>query len=213
MPRAPQRAPGWVPARPIGDVLRQPRLIAAVACGMASYAVMSLVMTPTSLAMNDHGFTASQAADVVRWHVFAMYAPSFFTGALIRRVGHFRIIGTGLVLLAGCAAIALMGVELHHFYLALIVLGIGWNFGFIGATSLLATVHSTDEQVLIRGLNDFLVFGLVALASFGSGALLTGWGWNAVQYAAIPAVIVALGVLAWCGTGSRQRHPDPIPEN
>jgi MFS family permease len=170
-------------------------------------------MTPTSLAMNDHGFTASQAADVVRWHVFAMYAPSFFTGALISRFGHFRIIGTGLVLLAGCAAIALMGVELHHFYLALIVLGIGWNFGFIGATSLLATVHSTDEQVLIRGLNDFLVFGLVALASFGSGALLTGWGWNAVQYAAIPAVIVALGVLAWCGTGSRQRHPDPIPEN
>jgi predicted MFS family arabinose efflux permease len=210
MPRAPRRAPGWVPARPIGGVLRQPGLIAAIACGMASYAVMSLVMTPTSLAMNDHGFTADQAADVVRWHVFAMYAPSFFTGSLIGRFGHFRIIGTGLVLLAICAAIALMGVEIHHFYVALIVLGIGWNFGFIGATSLLATMHSADEQVLIRGLNDFLVFGFVALASFGSGALLNGWGWNAVQYAAVPAVVVALGVLAWCGTRPRRSHAEPI---
>jgi MFS family permease len=137
-----------------------------------------------------------------------MYAPSFFTGALISRFGHFRIIATGLALLGGCAAIALMGVEIHHFYFALIVLGIGWNFGFIGATSLLATMHSVDEQVLIRGLNDFLVFGFVALASFGSGALLNGWGWNAVQYAAVPAVVVALGVLAWCG--SRTLHSEPI---
>jgi predicted MFS family arabinose efflux permease len=204
MPRPPRRAPGWVPARPIATVLRQPRLITAIACGMASYAVMSLVMTPTSLAMSDHGFTASQAADVVRWHVFAMYAPSFFTGSLIGRFGHLKIIATGLALLVCCAAIALMGVDIHHFYFALIFLGIGWNFGFIGATSLLATTHSVDEQVLIRGLNEFLVFGMVALASFGSGALLAGWGWSAVQYAAAPAVVVAFAVLLWC---SRQTRP------
>jgi MFS family permease len=157
-------------------------------------------MTPTSLAMSDHGFSAVQAADVVRWHVFAMYAPSFFTGSLIGRFGHLRIIATGLVLLVCCAAIALMGVDIHHFYIALIFLGVGWNFGFIGATSLLATMHSADEQVFIRGLNDFLVFGCVAVASFGSGALLNGWGWAAVQYAAAPAVVVALGVLVWCAT-------------
>jgi predicted MFS family arabinose efflux permease len=204
MPRPPRRAPGWVPARPIATVLRQPRLITAIACGMASYAVMSLVMTPTSLAMSDQGFTASQAADVVRWHVFAMYAPSFFTGSLIGRFGHLKIIATGLALLVCCAAIALMGVDIHHFYFALIFLGIGWNFGFIGATSLLATTHSVDEQVLIRGLNEFLVFGMVALASFGSGALLAGWGWSAVQYAAAPAVVVAFAVLLWC---SRQTRP------
>lgn len=200
MPRSPRPAAGSVPALPIGDLLRRPRLIAAIACGMASYAVMSLVMTPTSLAMSDSGFNSDQAADVVRWHVFAMYAPSFFTGSLIARFGHFKIIAIGLGLLACCAAIALQGVELHHFYLALIVLGIGWNFGFIGATSLLATTHSTEEQVFVRGLNDFLVFGFVAAASFSSGALLNGWGWNAIQYAAAPAVIVALFVLLWCGT-------------
>jgi predicted MFS family arabinose efflux permease len=212
MPRPPRRAPGWVPERPLSEVLRQPRLIAAVACGMVSYAVMSLVMTPTSLAMSDHGYSAAQAADVVRWHVFAMYAPSFFTGSLISRFGHLKIIATGLMLLFLCAAIALAGVEIHHFYFALIALGIGWNFGFIGATSLLATTHSADEQVLIRGINDFLVFGFVATASFGSGALLNGWGWSAVQYAAAPAVVVALGVLAWCGTRPRlsQLGSDPI---
>ena len=203
MPRAPRRAVGFVPARSTIALLRQPKLIAAVFCAMVSYAVMSLVMTPTSLAMFDHGFSANQAADVVRWHVFAMYAPSFFTGNLIARFGHSKIIATGLVLLAGCAVIALMGVDIHHFYIALIFLGIGWNFGFIGATSLLATAHSADEQVLIRGLNDFLVFGLVAAASFSSGALLNGWGWDAVQYAAAPAVVVALGVLFWCSRAPR----------
>ena len=213
MPRAPRRAPGLAPARPIGAALSQPTLIAAIFCAMVSYAVMSLVMTPTSLAMSDNGFSADQAADVVRWHVFAMYAPSFFTGNLISRFGHSKIIGTGLVLLAGCAAIALMGVDIHHFYIALIFLGIGWNFGFIGATSLLATTHSADEQVLIRGLNDFLVFGFVAVASFSSGALLNGWGWNAVQYAAVPAVVVALAMLLWCSTRRGQQPQmgsDPV---
>jgi predicted MFS family arabinose efflux permease len=207
LPPPPRRAPDAPPARPLGLVLRQPTLIAAVLCGMLSYAVMSLVMTSTSLAMSDHGFSQGHAADVVRWHVFAMFAPSFVTGHLIARFGHFRIIATGLVLLMGCAAIALGGVELHRFYLALIALGIGWNFGFIGATSLLATTHEPEEQALIQGLNDFLVFGLVAAASFASGALLTAWGWSAVQYAAIPSVLVAAGVLVWCG---RKKGSEPF---
>jgi MFS family permease len=192
--------------RPVGQILSQPRIVVAIFCGMVSYAVMSLIMTPTSLAMASNGFDANQAADVVRWHVFAMFLPSFFTGHLISRFGHGPIIATGLVLLAVCAGIALSGVDLHHFYIALITLGIGWNFGFIGATSLLATLHSPEEQSFVQGLNDFLVFGLVATASFGSGALLTVWGWNAVQLAAIPAVLAAVGVLIFGLIRSRP-HP------
>lgn len=199
MPKLGRRDPDAAPARPLGPVLRQPKLIAAVLCGMLSYAVMSLVMTSTSLAMSDHGYTPDQAADVVRWHVFAMYAPSFFTGYLIDRFGHQSIITTGLGLLLGCAAFALTGVEIHHFYLALVALGLGWNFGFVGATSLLATTHRPDEQALIQGLNDFLVFGLVAVASFGSGALLNAFGWAAVQYVVVPSVLLVLPVILWCG--------------
>lgn len=198
IPAPPRRRADAPPPRPIADVLRQPALIAAMLCGMISYAVMSLVMTSTPLAMTDHGFAAEHAADVVRWHVVAMFAPSFVTGHLIARFGHFRIIATGLCLLAVCAGIALGGYELHRFYLALIALGFGWNFGFIGATSLLATMHRPEEQALIQGLNDFLVFGLVAVASFGSGALLFVWGWFAVQYAAVPSVLAAFAILLWC---------------
>jgi len=191
----PRRSPDSAATRPAALMLRQPKLIAAVICGMLSYAVMSLVMTSTSLAMADHGYSAEQAADVVRWHVLAMYAPSFVTGHLITRFGHAKVIASGLILLLVCAAIALTGYELHQFYLALIALGFGWNFGFIGATSLLATAHEPEEQAFVQGLNDFLVFGLVAVASFASGALLNLWGWPAVQYAAVPSVLVAFAVL------------------
>ncbi len=197
IPVPPRRSLDPAHARPFAVVLRQPTLIAAVFCGMVSFAVMSLVMTSTPLAMSDHGFSADHAADVVRWHMVAMFAPSFFTGALIRRFGHAAIIATGLALLAVCAGIALSGVAIHQFSLALIMLGLGWNFGFIGATSLLATTHRPEEQSLIQGLNDFLVFGFVAFASFGSGTLLTFWGWTAVQYAALPAVGIACAVLYW----------------
>lgn len=194
-------------ARPLGEILRQPAVIAAMLCGMLSYAIMSLVMTSTPLAMTDHGHTADQAADVVRWHVFAMFAPSFVTGHLITRFGHSRVIATGLLLLLGCAAIALTGAEIQRFYIALIVLGFGWNFGFIGSTSLLATTHRPEEQSKVQGLNDFLVFGLVAFASLSSGALLNAWGWTAVQYAAIPGVAVAAIILVWYAkTHSRQLH-------
>jgi len=190
-------------ARPLRVVLAQPRIIAAMLCGMLSYAVMSLVMTSTPLAMADHGYTSDHAADVVRWHVLAMYAPSFVTGYLISRFGHMRIIATGLMLLIVCAGFALAGYEIHNFYLALIALGIGWNFGFIGATSLLATLHRPEERAAIQGLNDFLVFGLVAVASFGSGALLNFWGWSAVQYAAVPSALIALAVLFRMGSTRR----------
>ncbi len=195
LPQARQKAASS--GRPIGEIYRTPKVIAAVFCAMVSYAVMSLVMTSTPLAMVAFGFTSNHAADVVRWHVVAMFAPSFFTGALVARFGHAAVISTGLALLAVCAGIALAGVDIHQFYLALIALGLGWNFGFIGSTSLLATAYSPEEQAKVQGLNDFLVFGFVAFASFSSGALLNAYGWSAVQYAALPALGCAAFVMFW----------------
>jgi predicted MFS family arabinose efflux permease len=205
----PARGPGGAAAgRPLTDIVRQPKTLVAILCAMVSYAVMTLVMTSTPLAMIGHGYTADHAADVVRWHVLAMFAPSFLTGSLISRFGHGRVIAAGLVLLAGCSVIALSGAALENFYLALVALGAGWNFGFIGATSLLATTHTAAEQAKVQGLNDFLVLGLVTIASFGSGALLSLYGWETVQYAMVPGLIVAAAALVWLGS-SRRHESSP----
>ncbi len=191
--------------RPLGAIFRQPTVIVAVLCAMVSYALMSLVMTSTPLAMSHHGLSVDDAAEVVRLHVLAMFAPSFVTGSLITRFGHGKIIALGLLLLGSCGVIAIAGVELAHFSWALIALGVGWNFGFIGATSLLATAHTEEERAKVQGLNDFLVFALVAFASFGSGALLSAYGWFAVQYAMIPALTIAALSLAWLSLTSAKQ--------
>lgn len=196
--------------RPLAVIFRDPTVLAAVLCAMVSYAVMSLVMTSTPLAMVAYGFQEGHAADVVRWHVFAMFAPSFFTGHVIARFGHIPVIGCGLALLAACSGLALTGTEIHNFYIALIALGIGWNFGFIGSTSLLATAHTPAERAKVQGLNDFLVFGLVATASFASGALLNTYGWNSVQLAAIPSLLLAAAVLAWLRLVHLGPHHEPV---
>ncbi|HEX7235668.1 MAG TPA: MFS transporter, partial [Gammaproteobacteria bacterium] len=138
-----------------------------------------------------------------RWHIVAMFAPSFFTGSLIARFGRLPVIAVGLLLLGVCGAIAVAGVELQHFYLALIALGMGWNFSYVGATSLLGTTHTRAEQAKVQGLNDFLVLGLVAVGSFGSGALLSSYGWAAVQYAMAPALLLALAGIAWLALVAR----------
>jgi MFS family permease len=205
-PRAAASASGA--GRPLAVIVRQPAFVVAVLSAMVGFAAMSLVMTSTPLAMVGHGFTAEHAADVVRWHIVAMFAPSFFTGAVIVRFGRLPVIAMGLLLLGTCGAIALAGIELQHFYLALIALGVGWNFSFIGATSLLGTTHTLAEQAKVQGLNDFLVLGLVAVGSFGSGALLDAFGWSAVQLAMAPALLLALGGVAWLALGSR-RAPAP----
>ncbi len=210
IPRPPRPAETGGVARPLGVIFRQPKVITAVLCAMVSYAVMNLVMTSTPLAIVGNGFTTNHAADIVRWHVIAMFAPSFVTGHIIARVGHLPVIGTGLLLLGVCSAIALSGVDLHHFYLALVALGIGWNFGFIGATSLLATAYSPEEQAKVQGLNDFLVFGLVAFASFSSGALLNSFGWTAVQLAVVPSVLVAAAIIAWYRLLLTTREPADV---
>ncbi|WP_437436825.1 MFS transporter [Ruegeria arenilitoris] len=185
------------------ELLKTPRIAVAVICAMVSYALMNLVMTSTPLAVVGCGYTAGNAADIVSSHVLAMYIPSFFTGHLIARFGVEKVMALGLAILAGAGAVALQGVELGNFFAALILLGVGWNFGFIGATSMLAESHSEHERGRMQGLNDLLVFGGVTFASLASGGLMicSGGspieGWTAVNLAMIPLLTLAGAALLW----------------
>jgi MFS family permease len=164
---------------------------------------MNLVMTSTPLAVVGCGFEQNSAADVVTAHVLAMFAPSFFTGHLIARFGVEKIVAAGLVILAGAGAVALQGVELENFFIALILLGVGWNFGFIGATTMLAGAHEPHERGRMQGLNDLLVFGGVTVASLASGGLMNCSGgnpvdgWMSVNLAMAPFLMLAGGALIW----------------
>jgi MFS family permease len=205
IPTPPRRAKGMPhEGRPLYEILSRPVIVVAMITGMVSYALMNLVMTSTPLAVVGCGFTPSTAADVISAHVLAMYIPSFFTGHLIARFGHAKIVGIGLVILAGAGAVAISGVELEHFFLALILLGIGWNFGFIGSTAMLASAHAPEERGRIQGINDFAVFGGVFLASLSSGSLMNCTaatsaqaGWQAVNIAMIPFLVLAGASLIW----------------
>ena len=192
---------------PIGrsrwELLKTPTIAVAVICAMVSYALMNLVMTSTPLAVVGCGFSQNTAADVVTSHVLAMYVPSFFTGHLIARFGVEKVVGAGLVILAGAGAVALQGVDLGNFFIALILLGVGWNFGFIGATTMLAGAHEAHERGRMQGLNDLLVFGGVTVASVASGGLMNCSGgnpvegWAAVNMAMAPFLVLAGGALIW----------------
>lgn len=185
------------------ELLKTPTIAVAVICAMVSYALMNLVMTSTPLAVVGCGFSEGLAADVVTSHVLAMYVPSFFTGHLIARFGVQKIVAAGLVILAAAGAVALQGVNLENFFVALILLGVGWNFGFIGATTMLAGAHSVEERGRMQGLNDFLVFGGVTFASLASGGLMNCSGgnpvegWSAVNLAMAPFLVLAGGSLLW----------------
>lgn len=185
------------------ELLKTPAIAVAVICSMVSYALMNLVMTSTPLAVVGCGFTEGNAADVVSLHVLAMYVPSFFTGHLIARFGVHKIVAAGLIILAAAGAVALQGVELENFFIALLLLGLGWNFGFIGATTMLAGAHRPEERGRMQGLNDLLVFGGVTMASLASGGLMNCSGgspvdgWNAVNMAMVPFLVLAGGALLW----------------
>jgi hypothetical protein len=185
------------------EMLKTPRIAVAVICAMVSYALMNLVMTSTPLAVVGCGFDAGRAADVVSAHVLAMYIPSFFTGHLIARFGVERIMAIGLFILAAAGGVALQGIEIENFFLALVLLGLGWNFGFIGATTMLAGAHAPHERGRIQGMNDLMVFGGVTVASLSSGALMNcsggnaTQGWAAVNLAMIPFLTLAGGALIW----------------
>ncbi|MEP5153270.1 MFS transporter [Planktotalea sp.] len=185
------------------ELLKTPRIAVAIICAMVSYALMNLVMTSTPLAVVGCGFTTNTAADVVSSHVLAMFIPSFFTGHLIARFGVEKIIGAGLIILALAGVVALNGVEIENFFIALILLGLGWNFGFIGATAMLTSAHAPQERGRVQGMNDVFVFGGVTLASLASGGLMNCsggdpvQGWAAVNYAMIPFLALAGCALVW----------------
>ena len=193
------------------ELLKSPRIATAVICAMVSYSLMNLVMTSTPLAVVGCGFSKDTAGHIVTAHVLAMFVPSFFTGHIIARFGVERVMGAGLFILMGAGVVALSGVDLSNFYIALILLGIGWNFGFIGATAMLATAHTADERGPVQGMNDFLVFGLVTIASLASGGLMNCSGgnpvegWNAVNYAMVPFLALAFGSLVWLSMITRKK--------
>jgi len=226
VPRPAAPAPGAARGRSRWDLLTTPAILVAVICATVSYALMNLVMTATPLAVVGCGFSTSDAADVVRIHVLAMFGPAFFTGHLISRFGAVPVVATGLVILAGAGAVALSGVALGNFYLALFLLGIGWNFGFIGATSMLTAQHSPEERGRIQGLNDTIVFGVVTMASLASGGLMNCAGgdpvegWSAVNIAMLPLLALAGAALIWLafnggarsGPETAQQEPTPTGE-
>jgi MFS family permease len=193
------------------ELLSEPKILVAVICAAVSYALMNLVMTSTPLAVVGCGYAEPDASNIVTVHVLAMFAPSFFTGHLINRFGTETIMGLGLAILAGAGAVALMGVDLANFYIALFLLGIGWNFGFIGATTLLTSAHTPAERGRMQGLNDLIVFGSVTLASLASGGLMNcagadpASGWTAVNLAMGPFLMVAGGALMWLVFGPARR--------
>lgn len=193
------------PPRPLKEIARQPVFIAAALNACSSYALMVLVMTATPLAMVELcGFSVGQAADVVKWHVLAMFTPSFFTGGLIARFGVMPILTIGMLLFAASTAAAVSGLSLTHFTTALIFLGVAWNFLFVGGTTLLLGAYRPSERAKAQALNEFLVFGCTAAASFSSGALLTWFGWNAVNYGILPLLaLTALATLWYALTPSR----------
>jgi MFS family permease len=193
--------------RPLGEIMKTPRFILAVSAGVVSYGLMSFVMTAAPMAMVGCGFTVGEAAFGIQWHVLAMFAPSFFTGNLIARFGKEQITALGLVLIAASGAVALAGLDIENFFISLILLGIGWNFGFIGATAMITDCHTPQERGRVQGANDFIVFGTVAVASFSSGSLLTASGWEAVNWMIFP--IVAAVLVPLCVAIMRRRSmPD-----
>lgn len=182
--------------RPLGVIARQPKFITAVICGAISYLLMNFLMTAAPLAMRMCGLSQESANLGVQWHVIAMYAPSFFTGHLITRFGAHRVVMVGMALTALSASVGLTGVDIANFWITLILLGIGWNFGFIGASALVLQCHLPEEKNRVQSFNDFVVFGTVAFGSFLSGGLLTGYGWNVVLWLSFAPLIFAAITLA-----------------
>ena len=205
IPRPAARS-GMRAGRPLREIIRQPRLITAVACGVTSYAMMNMVMTSAPLAMIMCNHTTDDAALGIQWHVLGMFVPSFFTGGLIARFGTERMVAAGLALLATSAAISISGISLGHFWVGLAVLGIGWNFGFIGATAMVTQCCRPEERHTVQPLNDFLMFGTMSVGSFLSGAVLATNGWMMVNEIVLPIVLATAMLLAWFMLRGRWLH-------
>lgn len=191
--------------RGLGEIARTPRFIVAVVCGVVSYAMMNMVMTSAPLAMIGCGHSVNDASLGIQWHVVAMYAPSFFTGSLIVRFGVERITLIGFVLMAASAAVGIAGITVAHFWIMLVLLGLGWNLSFIGATTMITQCHRPVERNKVQAFNDFLIFGSMAIASFSSGKLLATLGWVVVNEVLFPATFMAGAMLIWLLWSTRAR--------
>lgn len=182
-------------ARPLAAIVTQRRFVTAMVCGVGSYTLMTFMMTGAPLAMVGCGFSTDLAMLGIQWHVMAMFAPSFFTGRLIARFGPERIIAIGLGILLVCAGVAFAGIELWNFWLALILLGLGWNFGFIGSTTMVTSTYRDAEKNKVEGFHDGVLFSLVAVSSLASGGVLNVWGWEGVSLVLLPVACFCLLVL------------------
>jgi len=183
--------------RPLAQIMRQPTFIVAAATGSLSYGVMNLLMAATPLAMQQCGLPFSDAALVLEWHVIGMFAPGFFTGHLIRRFGALPVMGVGVALLAACIAVALSGLELQQFLVALFLLGVGWNFLFTGSTTLSLSAYTPEEKDRAQGALNFFVFATLAMSSLASGVLVTTQGWSLLNWGSLLPVTACAAALLW----------------
>ena len=207
-PAATGAAPLAPPAagRPIRDVVRQPRFVVAMLCGVVSYMLMNFMMTSAPLAMELCGLPREYSNYGIELHVVAMYLPSFFTGRLIARFGETPIVLAGLALTAAAALVGMSGQTVAHFWWALALLGVGWNFGFLGASAMVLQCHTPQEGPRVQSINDFVVFGTMVIGSFASGSLLSAYGWSTVAALTLPPVVVAAAALLWLGR-TQQAQP------
>jgi MFS family permease len=183
--------------RPLAEIMRQPVFLVAALTSMLSYGIMNLFMTSTPLAMHAHDHHFNDAAFVLQWHMIGMYGPSFFTGSLIQRFGVLNIIFAGIVLLFVCIVAALLGTELINFWAALFLLGVGWNFMYVGGSALLTECHTPAERAKTQAANDFMIFVTMTVSSMSSGLLLHQSGWHAVNYGSIPFLLLAAAATLW----------------
>ena len=196
-PAVPAKKPGDSAGRPLSEIMRQPVFIVAAAAAALSYGVMNLLMAATPLAMQVCGFSFDDAALVLEWHVIGMFAPGFFTGHLIKKFGTLPIMGAGVVLNFACIAMALSGVELQQFLIALFLLGLGWNFLFTGSTTLSMQAYTPQEKNRAQAAINFCVFATMAITSFASGALVTTQGWAWLNWGSLLPVLLTGAGLAW----------------
>lgn len=183
--------------RPLSEILRQPVFIVAALAGGLGYGLMNLLMTATPLAMDFCSLPYAAAAFAIQWHVVGMYAPGFVTGTLIRRFGVLSVIGTGIAVMAAGSAVALTGLTVTHFVVALVLVGVGWNFMYTGGTTLLTESYTPAEKARTQGANDFIVFSIMGLSSLSSGAMVSAAGWEWMNWSALPVLVVVAVVVAW----------------
>lgn len=199
-------------ARPLFQIMKQPVFFIALSCAISSYALMSFMMTGAPLAMVHHGHSEHHAIVGIQWHLMAMYAPSFITGRLIVRFGKIPVIAAGLFLLLLCAVIALNGLALWNFWVSLILLGVGWNFGFIGSTALLGESYHTGEKSKVQGAHDTILFSCVGAAALLSGATFNTFGWDGIAFVLLPVTCLSLLSLAWLALYIRKHPKQEISE-